>query len=157
MSVEQSASLVVPGTAALQVAYVQEMGACAEASGGAGGSSAQVNAAPEEACVVTFGPAGEVGDTAADGLPDTSLTGQVEAGRGEGQSPDPVEDSLRQGSGLVVHWGVLGRTGGHHWEVKAEVGPSPLGGWRWELKKSRRGNIYCILNWLRVARLKRIP
>lgn len=132
-SVDQPASLAWP--AALQVAYARERGACVEASAGAGGSSAQVNAASEGACVVTSGPFVE-GDTAADGLLDTFLAAQVEAGKGEGQSQDPAEGSLTWGSGLVVHWGVLGRTGAHHWGVRAEEGPSHLGGWRWELEAS---------------------
>lgn len=110
---EQSASLVGLGTAGLQVAYAQEKGACVEASGVVGGSSAPVNVAPEEAYVVTFGLFESVGDTAADLLQDTSLSSRAEAGREEGQIQDPVEGSLRQGSGLVVYWEVLGRTGGH--------------------------------------------
>lgn len=122
----QAASLVGPGVGALHVAYAQEKGACAEASGVAGGSSAQVNEAPEGACVVTFGPFDEA--EAADGLLDTFPIGRVEAGREEGQSQDPVEGSLRWGSGLVVQWGALGRTGAYHWGVKAEVGPPPLEG-----------------------------
>lgn len=130
---DQPASLA--RSAALHVAYAQEREACAEASVVAGGSSAQVNAASEGACVVTSGPHVE-GDMAADGLLDTFLAAQFEAGKGEGQSQDPVEGSLRWGSGLVVHWGVLGRTGDHHWGVGAEEGPSHLGGWRWELEAS---------------------
>lgn len=126
------------GTGAVQVAYAREKGACAEASGVVGGSSVLVNAALEGSYVVTFGPFVKVEDTAADGLLDTFRTAQVEAGREEGRSQDPVEGSLRWRSGLVVHWGVLGRTGVHHWRVKAEEGPSHLGGWRWELRESRR-------------------
>lgn len=81
--------------------------------------------------MVTFGPLEEVGDTAADGtdgLQGTYLSAQTEAGREDGRSQDPVEGSLRWASGLVVHWGVLGRTGARHWGIKAEVGPSHLGG-----------------------------
>lgn len=110
---EQSACLVGLGKAGLQTAYAQEKGVCVEASGVAGGSSAQVNAAPEEAYVVAFGLFERVGDIAADLLQDTSLSFQAEAGREEGQIRDPVEGSPRQGSGLVVHWEVLGRTGAH--------------------------------------------
>lgn len=140
--VEHCASLVGPGAGALQVSYARENGACAEASGVVGGSSVQVNVASEGACVVTFGPFVEVGDpAAADGLLDTFLTAQVEAGREEGRSQDPVVGSLRWGSGLVVHWGALGRTGAHHWRVKAEELPSHLGGWRWELRESIRDEI----------------
>ena len=91
---EQCASLVGAGMGARHAAYAQGKGACAEASGAVGGSSAQVNVALEGACVVTFGPLEEVGETAADGLLDTSLSAQVEAGREGGQSLDPVEDSL---------------------------------------------------------------
>ncbi len=133
---EQCASRAGPGTHAQWVAYARVKGACAEASGVAGGSSVQVNAAPEGACVVTFGPLEEVG--AADGLLDTFRAAQVEAGKEEGRSQDPVEGSLRWGSGLVVHWGVLGRTGAPHWGGKAEEGPCHLGGWRWELRESKK-------------------
>lgn len=111
--VEQSASLVGPGTAGLQVAHAQEKGACVEAYVVAGGSSAQVNVAPEGAYVATFDLFEKVGHTAADLLLDTCLSSLVEAGRVEGQIQDPVEGSLRQGTGLVLHWEVLGRTGAH--------------------------------------------
>lgn len=120
-------SLVGPGTAAPWGACGQGKGACAGASGVWGDSSVQVDAAPEGACVETFGPLEDVEGTAAEIL-DTFLTVQVEAERVEGQSQDPVEGSLRWGSGLAVHWGVLGRTGERHW--KAEEGPCRLGGWR---------------------------
>lgn len=143
--VEPSASLVGHRAAALKAAYAQEkeacVEACVEASGVADGSSVQVNAAPEGAYVVTFGPLEQVGDTAADELLGTCLTAHVEAGREAGQSQDPAEGSLRWGSGLVVHWQVLGRTGAYHWRVRAEVGPSHLGGWKWELKENRRNKI----------------
>lgn len=142
---EQYASLVGSGAVVLRVAYAPERGACAEASGVEGGSCAWVNAASVGACVVTFGLLEEEGDKAEFGLLDTCPTGRAEAGREEGQSQDPVEGSLRWGSGLVVHWGVLGRTGAHHQGVKAEVGPSLLGGWRWELKESIGGEIWCSL------------
>lgn len=89
--------------------------------------------------MVTFDPVEEMGDMAADGFLDTFLTAQVEAGREEGQNQDPVEGSLR--SGLVVHLGLRGRTGAHHLKVKAEEGTSHLGGWRWELRESRRDEI----------------
>lgn len=109
----------------------------------AGDSSVQVNAAPEGACVVTFGPLGEAEDTAAaDWLLDTFLTARVEAGTEEGRSQDPAEGSLRGGSGLVVHLGVLGRTGAHRWRVEADDGPCHLGGWRWELRGSRIDLLY---------------
>lgn len=91
--VEELASLGGPGMAGLQVACGQEKGACKVAG-------AQVNVAPEEASVVTFGPFEKMGDTAADLLRHTCLSSQVEAGREEGRSQDPVEGSLR--SGLVV-------------------------------------------------------
>ena len=108
--------------------------ACAEV---VEGSSAQVNVASvREACVVTFGRLEE--GKAAGELLDTSPTAQVEAGRGEGQSQDPVEGKQKRGPGLAVHQGALGRTGAHHWGVRAEVGSSHLGGWRWELKKKYR-------------------
>lgn len=110
---EKSASLIGLGMVGLQAAYAQEKGACVEASGVAGGSSAQVNAAPEEAYAVTFGLFEKVGDSAADVLQDTSLRSQAEDGREEGQIQAPVEGSLRQESGLVVHLEVLGRTGAH--------------------------------------------
>lgn len=142
---EQYASLVGSGAVVLRVAYAPERGACAEASGVEGGSCAWVNAASVGACVVTFGLLEEEGDKAEFGLLDTCPTGRAEAGREEGQSQDPAEGSLRWGSGLVVHWGVLGRTGVHHRGVKAEVGPSLLGGWRWELKESIGGEIWCSL------------
>jgi len=84
------------------VAYGQERVACAVASEMVGGSSARVNVAPaKETCVVTSGPLVEEGK-AAGGLLDTPLAGQVEAGRGERQSPDPVEGNLGLGPGLVV-------------------------------------------------------
>lgn len=127
--VVSSASPVAHRAAALNAAYAQEKEACVEASGVAGGSSVQVNAAPVGAYVVTFGPLEEVGDTSADELLGTCQAARVEAGREAGQSRDPAEGSLRLGSGLVVHWGVLGRTG-------AYLGPSLLGGWRWELEAS---------------------
>lgn len=135
---DQCASLVEPGASALQDACAQEMGACAEASGVVGGSSVQVNVASEGACVVTFGPC------AADGLLDAFLGAQVEAGREEVRSQDPVEDSLGLGFGLVVQWGALGRTGAHRPRVKVEEGPSHLGGWRWELRGKKRDEIQCI-------------
>ena len=91
---EHSASLSGAGMGARQAALVQGKGACAEASGAVGGSSAQVNVALEGARVMTFGPLEEVGETAADGLLDTSLSAQVEAGREGGQSRDPAEGSL---------------------------------------------------------------
>lgn len=120
-----------PGAAALCVACAQEKGACAGACAGACGawadSSAQVNAAPEGACVVTFGPAGEAGGRAAEVL-DTFPSVRVEAERVEVRSQGPAEGSLTWGSGLVVHWGVLGRTGAHHWQFEGE--PCHLGGWK---------------------------
>lgn len=54
--IERPASLVVPGMAALHVACVQERGACAEACGAMGDSSAQVNVAPDGTNVVAFVP-----------------------------------------------------------------------------------------------------
>lgn len=127
--VEQGASLVGRGTCALHMACAREKGACAGASGVVGSSTVQVNVAPEGAAfVVTFDPLEKVGDTAADGLLGTSLSAQVDVGREEGRSQDSEEGSLRWASGLVVHWGVLGRTGAHHWSLKAEKGPSHLGG-----------------------------
>lgn len=60
-----------------------------------------MNGESEGACVVTFGSLDE-GDIAADGLLDTYLTAQVEVGKWEGQSQDPVGDSLGRQSGLVV-------------------------------------------------------
>lgn len=134
ISAEQDASPVGRGTSALQGACAREKGACAGAcdgaSGVAGGSSVLVNAAPEGgACVAAFGPLEEAGDTAAaDGLPGTSRSAPVVVGREEGQIQDSVEDSLRRPSGLVDHWGVLGRNGGLRWRVKAEEVPSRLGG-----------------------------
>ena len=140
------ASLFGPGTGALRAACAREKEACAEASGVVGDSSdssVQVNGAPEGAsvgasegaCVVTFGPLEELAGLAADGHRDTFLFAQVEAGMEGGRSQDPVEGSLRQGTDLVVQWGVLGRIGAHHWRVKAEEGPWHLGGWRGELRE----------------------
>lgn len=95
-----------PGAAALCVACAQEKGACAGACAGACGawadSSAQVNAAPGGACVVTFGPADEAGGRAAEVL-DMFLSVQVEAERVEARSQGPAEGSLTWGSGPVVH------------------------------------------------------
>lgn len=129
------------GAVALHVAYAPGRGACAEASGVEGGSCAWANVASVGACVVTFGLLEEERGKAESGPPDTCLAGRVEAGKEGGQSQDPVEGSLRWGSGLVVRWGELGRTGAHHRGVKAEVGPSLLEGWRWELKESIRGEM----------------
>lgn len=132
--VEPSASLVGYGATALQVACAPEKEACRQASGVVGGSFVQVNVAPEVVYVVTFGPFEEVGGLTASDLPDTFLTAQGEAGREgaktgreEGQSQDPVEGILSGVSGLVVHWGVLGRIGAYHCRGRAEVGPSHLG------------------------------
>lgn len=86
-----------------------------------------MNAAPEGACVVTFGPADEAGGRAAVVL-DRFLSARVEAEKAEVRSRGPAEGSLTWGSGLVVHWGVPGRTGAHHWEL--EGGPCHLGGWK---------------------------
>lgn len=60
-----------------------------------------MNGASEGACVVTFGSLDE-GDIAAGGLLDTDLTAQVEVGKWEKQSQDPVGGSLGRESGLVV-------------------------------------------------------
>lgn len=120
-------SLVGPGTVAPWGAHDQEKGACAGTSGVWGDSSVQVDVASEGACVETLGPLEDVGGTAAEIL-DTFLAVQVEAEIGEGRSQDPVEGSLRWGSGLPVQLGVQGRTGERHW--KAEEGPCHLGGWR---------------------------
>lgn len=111
ISVDSCASPLGIVGAALRVACAQERAACAEAFGVLGGSSARVNVAPEEGCVGTFE---EVCDQAADGLLGTSLSAQVEAGKGEGQNQGPVEGSMGQGGGLAVQWGVLGRTVGLH-------------------------------------------
>ncbi len=140
--VDPCASLVGPEAAALHVACAQEMEGCGEASGEAGGSSAQVNVAPEGACVGTSGPFAQAGDRAAD----AALVAHVEVGREEERMQDPVEGSLCVGSDLVVHWGVLGRTGAHHWRVKAEEGPSLPGGLSWVLRERKRDEISCIWN-----------
>lgn len=87
-----------------------------------------MNAASEGAYVVTFGPFEKVGDTAVDEVLDTFQVGRVEAGREAGRSWDLVEGSLTWGSVLVVQRGALGRTGAYHCGVRAEVGPSHLGG-----------------------------
>lgn len=121
-------SLMGPGTDALPGEYAQEKGVCAGGFGVGGGLSGRVNAAPEWPCVVAFDMFEEVEGSV-----------QVEGGRGEGQSPDPVVGSLRWESVLVVHWGVLGSTGAHHWKVEKE--PCCPGGWRWELRERRRDGI----------------
>lgn len=57
---------------------------------------------------------------------DTCQAAPVEAETVEVQSQCLVEGSLQRVSGLVVHWGVLGKTGAHYSEIRAEVGPYRL-------------------------------
>lgn len=107
----------------------QGTGACAAVCAGPRGtradSSARGNAAPEGACVATSGPAVEVGVLAAE-APDTLLTAPVGAERAEVRSPDPEGGSQVWGSGPVVHWATLGKTGVPREE--SEEGPCHLGG-----------------------------